>query len=137
MRTVIETEEHADSWRVRLEGDTLPLLFAAVAEYVAGTNPCAAGVGGEWEHIRLAAPHPSDLLTLWVNELVEKSSADTKSYAEQRDVRIVIGRDGRAELEAWIRGAPVSSWSSPISGAASAIVTRVEDHWRATLLFAL
>lgn len=137
MQTIIETEEHAYAWRVSAESETLPALFTAIAEVIAGSNPCAAGVAGEWEHVSLQSDGPGSLLVEWANELLQKSESDQCAYAETRDVSVTIERTGEASINAWIRAGQVSSWSSPLRSVSPehGNVERMDGHWRAVLLF--
>jgi SHS2 domain-containing protein len=129
------TEEHVGEWKVTVTADSLEELFREAARLVAHECGPTRGGHGDWHRVSLTAREPSTLLADWINELIGRSEVEGMAFDDVR-VTAIGDSDGRAFIDADVRGKPVRAWASPLKAATYHALTldRDRDRFQATVL---
>jgi SHS2 domain-containing protein len=137
MKAKSKTVEHVGEWKIEVAAETLEDLFAETARVIAeATGPLASEEAGPWEHVRVTSNSLTSLLADWANELLGRSEAEQRAYAEVRNMAVSVAPT-YATISVELRGKPVRDWLSPLK-AATYHGLIVEPHgtgWRGSILF--
>lgn len=131
------TEEHVGEFKVSLAADTLEEVFVETARVIAREAGTSRSTPSDWERITVNARDRATLLADWANELLGRSEAERRAYAEIRDLSISDRPDGGSAISAEVRGRPVARWTSPLKAATyhGLSLERRDGEWHAVILF--